>query len=119
MAFQTVKAAPCVERQACECYEAAGRLRNWSHAAQYNCGVALSDMARAVGPGNRAAAAHYLLGAAAKYATSLKWNPNNPQVRRSAGSATPLVLLGTGRVPPVHVVQTKRMLAAPPPAHRR
>ena len=103
MAFQTVKAAPCVERQACECYEAAGRLRNWSHAAQYNCGVALSDMARAVGPGNRAAAAHYLLGAAAKYATSLKWNPNNPQVRCSAGSATPLVLLGICHMLSFHV----------------
>ena len=74
--------------QACECYEAAGRLREWSHAALYNCGVALSDMARAAGPGD-AAAAQYLLGAAAKYATSLKWNPNNPQARALPAAPVP------------------------------
>ena len=85
-----------MSKQACECYEAAGRLREWSHAALYNCGVALSDMARAAGPGD-AAAAQYLLGAAAKYATSLKWNPNNPQARarpaaRAAAACTLRVL---------------------------
>ncbi|KAK9826480.1 hypothetical protein WJX81_003553 [Elliptochloris bilobata] len=71
--------------EACDCYEAAGRLREWSHAALYNCGVALSDMARAAGPGDAPAAAQYLLGAAAKYATSLKWNPNNPQALNNWG----------------------------------
>ena len=76
--------------QACECYEAAGRLREWSHAALYNCGVALSDMARAAGPGD-AAAAQYLLGAAAKYATSLKWNPNNPQARARPAAPVPVM----------------------------
>jgi len=48
--------------------------------------VALSDMARAAAPGDAAAAAQHLLGAAAKYATSLKWNPNNPQARAPAAA---------------------------------
>jgi hypothetical protein len=64
--------------QACTRYEAAWRLRESSHAALYNWGVALSDLAR-VGEGP--ARTDFLLAAAEKYAESLKWNPNNPQVR--------------------------------------
>ncbi len=66
--------------QACERYEAAWRLREASASALYNWGVALSDMSRVVKGGDRAAAHDYLLSAAEKYATSLRWNPNNPQV---------------------------------------
>ena len=73
--------------QACERYEAAWRLREGSHAALYNWGVALSDMSRAVKQSDRAAAHGYLLAAAGKYATSLRWNPNNPQVGRVACQA--------------------------------
>lgn len=66
--------------QACERYEAAWRLRQSSHSALYNWGVALSDMSRAVKANDRAASDDLLVSAADKYATSLRWNPNNPQV---------------------------------------
>ena len=65
--------------QACERYEAAWRLREASASALYNWGVALSDMSRVVKPSDRASAHDHLLSAAEKYATSLRWNPNNPQ----------------------------------------
>ena len=66
--------------QACERYEAACRLRGGSHAALYNWGVALSDLARhARGSGDADAAQQFLLASAQKYGQSLKWNPNNPQ----------------------------------------
>lgn len=67
--------------QACARYESAWQLRESSHSALYNWGVALSDMSRALKGTDRAAALSYLLAAADKYALSLKWNPNNPQVR--------------------------------------
>ena len=66
--------------QACERYEAAWRLRQSSHSALYNWGVALSDMSRAVKAADRGHAHDLLLSAADKYAMSLRWNPNNPQV---------------------------------------
>ena len=67
--------------QACGRYEAAWRLQHASHAALYNWGVALSDMARLVKRTDEHEAYQCLLKAAEKYATSLHWNPNNPQVR--------------------------------------
>eukprot|EP00884_Botryococcus_braunii_P019778 jgi/Botrbrau1/6484/Bobra.0034s0057.1 len=69
-------------REACTRYEAAWRLRKDSHAALYNWGVALSDLAR-VGEGP--ARTDFLLAAAEKYAESLKWNPNNPQALNNWG----------------------------------
>jgi hypothetical protein len=68
-------------RQACDSYEAAHALRPASHAALYNWGVALSDMARHLKAVNPGASYDFLLAATDKYGQSLKWNPNNPQVR--------------------------------------
>ena len=67
--------------QACDRYEAAYALRPASHAALYNWGVALSDMARHLKAVNPGASYDFLLAATDKYGQSLKWNPNNPQVR--------------------------------------
>ena len=55
-------------------------MRQTSHAALYNWGVALSDIARVVKPADKEQAHRYLQEAAEKYAMSLQWNPNNPQV---------------------------------------
>ena len=68
--------------QAAGRYEAAWVLRNRSHAALYNWGVALSDCARVVKPADRDEAHALLKQAAEKYAMSLRWNPHNPQVCR-------------------------------------
>ena len=70
-------------RQACDSYEAAHALQPASHAALYNWGVALSDMARHLRAVNPGASYDFLLAATDKYGQSLKWNPNNPQVRRT------------------------------------
>lgn len=70
-----------MDTQACERYEAACSLREGSHAAQYNWGVALSDLARHHrARGDLAEAEAHLIQSAQMYAASLKWNPNNPQV---------------------------------------
>ena len=70
-------------KQACSKYESAWRLRESAHAALYNWGVALSDMAHCVKVSDRAAAGEFLSQAAEKYAGSLQWNPSNPQVIHS------------------------------------
>lgn len=82
--------------QACERYEAACALRGGSHAALYNWGVALSDLARHVRASDADAAQQYLLASAQKYGESLEWNPNNPQAspwlqtqNKAAGEAHP------------------------------
>ena len=66
--------------QAADKYEAAWQMQQTSHAALYNWGVALSDIARVVKPADKEQAHRYLQEAADKYAMSLQWNPNNPQV---------------------------------------
>ena len=71
----------CLRRQACDSYEAAHALRPESHAALYNWGVALSDMARHLKAVNPGASYDCLLAATDKYGKSLTYNPNNPQVR--------------------------------------
>eukprot|EP00891_Asterochloris_glomerata_P005577 jgi/Astpho2/5577/Aster-02833 len=71
--------------QACGRYEAAWRLQHASHAALYNWGVALSDMARLVKRTDEHEAYQCLLKAAEKYATSLHWNANNPQALNNWG----------------------------------
>ena len=80
--------------QASERYEAATRLRPASHAALYNWGVALSDMARVVRGSDRAAAAGYLMAAADKYSLSLHLNAANPQVSHQKCSAAAGSILG-------------------------
>ena len=57
--------------QACDSYKAAHALRPTSHAALYNWGVALSDMARHVKGANLGAAYDHLLASAEKYGLSL------------------------------------------------
>ena len=74
--------------QACDSYEAAHKLRPASHAALYNWGVALSDMARLLKAVNPGASYDFLLAATEKYGRSLEHNPNNPQARHHVG--TPL-----------------------------
>ena len=66
--------------QAADRYEAAWKLRSNSHAALYNWGVALSDMARVIKPIDREQAHELLRLSAEKYSLSLQWNPHNPQV---------------------------------------
>jgi hypothetical protein len=56
-------------------------LRNRSHAALYNWGVALSDTARVVKAADKEQAHQLLRQSAEKYSMSLRWNPHNPQVR--------------------------------------
>lgn len=67
--------------QACASYEIACSLRPSSHAALYNWGVALSDMAHHVDSEHPEVAYDHLLASAEKYGLSLKWNPDNPQAR--------------------------------------
>ena len=66
--------------QACDKYNQAWQLQNSSHAALYNWGVALSDMAHLEKRTEENAAYHCLLAAAEKYALSLYYSANNPQV---------------------------------------
>ena len=66
--------------QACDKYHEAWQLHNSSHAALYNWGVALSDMAHLEKRGQEDTAYHCLLAAAEKYALSLFYSANNPQV---------------------------------------
>ena len=66
--------------QACNKYHEAWQLQNNSHAALYNWGVALSDMAHLEKRNEQDAAYHCLLAAAEKYALSLFYSANNPQV---------------------------------------
>ena len=66
--------------QACDRYRAAWNLKQSSHSALYNWGVALSDMSRVLKTTDRATANGLLTEAAEKYASSLQWNSNNPQV---------------------------------------
>ena len=65
--------------QAADRYETACKLRPQSHAALYNWGVALSDMARVIKSADRDQAHQYLRLSAEKYSLSLHWNPQNPQ----------------------------------------
>lgn len=76
--------------QACDKYRAAWNLKQSSHSALYNWGVALSDMSRVLKTTDRATANGLLTEAAEKYATSLQWNANNPQVMDSARHAKEL-----------------------------
>lgn len=73
----------CTSVQACDRYRAAWNLKQSSHSALYNWGVALSDMSRVLKTTDRATANGLLTEAAEKYATSLQWNANNPQVNGS------------------------------------
>ena len=66
--------------QACDKYHEAWQLYNSSHAALYNWGVALSDMAHLEKQTEEDTAYHCLLAAAEKYALSLFYSANNPQV---------------------------------------
>ena len=66
--------------QACDRYKAAWNLKQSSSSALYNWGVALSDMSRVLKTTDRATANGLLTEAAEKYATSLQWSANNPQV---------------------------------------
>ena len=68
-----------IAMQACDRYSAAWKIKQSSHSALYNWGVALSDMSRVLKATDRAAANALLTDAAEKYATSLQWNANNPQ----------------------------------------
>ena len=70
----------CDVVQACNRYHEAWQLQNNSHAALYNWGVALSDMAHLEKRTEQDAAYHCLLAAAEKYALSLFYSANNPQV---------------------------------------
>ena len=73
--------------QACSSYETACVLRPASHAALYNWGVALSDMAHHMGGTDRDASYNHLLASAEKYGLSLKWNPRNPQASQQCHSS--------------------------------
>lgn len=65
-------------------------LRPASHAALYNWGVALSDMAHHVDGADRGACYQHLLASAEKYGLSLKWNPRNPQASHVSLVSPPL-----------------------------
>jgi hypothetical protein len=71
--------------QACGRYEAALQLRPSSHAALYNWGVALSDLARCVKQREPAAATAALHLASQKYAAALQLHPRNPQALNNWG----------------------------------
>ncbi len=73
--------------QACDKYHEAWQMQNSSHAALYNWGVALSDMAHLEKRTEEDAAYHCLLAAAEKYALSLFYSANNPQVRSAKSAA--------------------------------
>ena len=60
-------------------YQAAWKLQPSSHAALYNWGVALSDLARVVKAAQKDSAHSYLQQAGDKYQMSLKLHPHNPQ----------------------------------------
>lgn len=60
-------------------------MKPTAHAALYNWGVALSDLARAVKAASAAEAASCLHLASQKYAASLKANPSNPQALNNWG----------------------------------
>ncbi|KAK9806699.1 hypothetical protein WJX73_010014 [Symbiochloris irregularis] len=72
-------------QQAGKCYEAAVQLRPTSHAALYNWGVALSDMARVQRSSDPAAAIDHLISAADKYSASLQWHAHHPQALNNWG----------------------------------
>mmetsp|Transcript_15153 Transcript_15153/g.32883 ORF Transcript_15153/g.32883 Transcript_15153/m.32883 type:complete len:433 (-) Transcript_15153:285-1583(-) len=98
-------------QQACDLYEASLQVRPSSHAALYNWGVALTDLARVVRMGSTgpsqpseadsgmtavssSAVPHVQLQmspqaclalASQKYAQALKWQPNNPQALNNWG----------------------------------
>ena len=92
--------------QAGSCYDAAVQLRATSHAALYNWGVALSDMARVQRSTDPAAATDYLISAADKYAASLQWNPQHPQVCRR-GHAHPPAWLCLAPLSSLHSVSMR------------
>ena len=73
--------------QACDRYKAAWNLKQSSSSALYNWGVALSDMSRVLKTTDRATANGLLTEAAEKYATSLQWSANNPQVSHTCRHA--------------------------------
>lgn len=83
-AYNTIQLKRCnlvgITMQACNRYHDAWQLQNNSHAALYNWGVALSDMAHLEKRTEQDAAYHCLLAAAEKYALSLFYSANNPQV---------------------------------------
>jgi len=83
---------PDLRKQACDSYEAAHALRPASHAALYNWGVALSDMARLLKAVNPGASYDLLLAATEKYGRSLEHNPNHPQARHAGAPAGPPAL---------------------------
>lgn len=71
--------------QACSRYESSLALKSNSHAALYNWGVALSDLARAVKQSDPAEAVGALHLASQKYAQSLQLHPRNPQALNNWG----------------------------------
>ena len=89
--------------QACDRYRAAWNLKQSSHSALYNWGVALSDMSRVLKTTDRATANGLLTEAAEKYATSLQWNANNPQVTDSARHANNPSFAMPGTVLHIHL----------------
>lgn len=96
-------------KQACDKYHDAWQLQNSSHAALYNWGVALSDMAHLEKRTEEDAAYHCLLAAAEKYALSLFYSANNPQALNNWG----LVLqeLSTMRTPSERVLLVQQSVA--------
>ncbi|KAL3142190.1 hypothetical protein ABBQ38_002540 [Trebouxia sp. C0009 RCD-2024] len=96
-------------KQACDKYHEAWELQTNSHAALYNWGVALSDMAHLEKKTEDDAAYHCLLAAAEKYALSLFYSPNNPQALNNWG----LVLqeLSTMRSPAERILLVQQSVA--------
>lgn len=80
-----LSAASLSLKQACRCYEAALALKPSSHAALYNWGVALSDLARSIKAADPKAATSALHLASQKYAQSLQLHPRNPQALNNWG----------------------------------
>lgn len=71
--------------QACQCYESALAIKPTAHAALYNWGVALSDLARCIKASQPKEATAALYTASQKYAQSLQLHPRNPQALNNWG----------------------------------
>lgn len=72
-------------QQACQLYQSALNIQPNAHAALYNWGVALSDLARALKPHSAVEARACLQLASQKYAESLALCPNNPRALNNWG----------------------------------
>ncbi|CAD7705277.1 unnamed protein product [Ostreobium quekettii] len=72
-------------REACDRYSRALEIRPSFHAAQYNWGVALSELAGLMKRADGHQALYHLHDAALRYSQSLQGNPNNPQALNNWG----------------------------------